>query len=138
MKQYHVPQFITVEDKVIGGILTIKQFLFLAGGAGAIALLRAVLDFYLFVPLATLVGGLAASLAFLKISEVPFPTIVKNAMMYGIRPRLYVWKKQPPQKIKKAGPVQTAEPEIRAIPKLSESKLQDLAWSLDVKEKYRE
>ncbi len=99
-----------------------------------IALFRALLDFYAFVPLAALVGGLAAALAFLKIQEVPFPTIVKNAMMYGMRPRLYVWKKQTPQKSKKTAPPGTpAEQQIRTIPKLSESKLQDLAWSLDIK-----
>jgi hypothetical protein len=31
--RYQVPQFIDVEDKVIGP-LTIKQFIYLAGGAG--------------------------------------------------------------------------------------------------------
>jgi hypothetical protein len=50
MKQFHVPQFIEVEDKIFGP-LTLKQFLYVIGGAGIVfimyAFLRNFLPFFL-------------------------------------------------------------------------------------------
>lgn len=137
MKQYQVPQFITVEDKVIGP-LTIKQFLYVGGGAILIFCARLFLAPFLFFPIAFVVGAAAAALAFLKINEQPFPVIVKNVILYTLHPRLYTWQKQPPpkppaQKQKAVSP----ESNIKILPKLSESKLSDLSWSLDIKEKTR-
>ena len=134
MRQYQVPQFITVEDKVIGP-LTIKQFLFLLGGGAIIFLGRTFLVSFLFFPFALIIGTAAGALAFLKINERPFPMIVKNALLYFLRPRLYVWKKT---EVRPKSPEQkkAATPEIRTIPRLTESKLTDLAWSLDVKSKH--
>lgn len=138
MQQFQVPQFITVEDKVIGPF-TIKQFLYIAAGGLLILGARAFLQPLLFWPLGILVGSLAASLAFLKINEQPFPTILKNAAFYLLRPRLYVWKKEALPK-RAAGEYVTAKPEalIKKIPTLSESKLSDLAWSLDIKERIKD
>lgn len=138
MRQFQVPQFITIEDKVIGGILTIKQFLYLAGGAGIIFLARLLFQPFIWVPLGIAVGALAAGLAFVKINEQPLPTIAKNMIAYWLRPRLYVWKKAAPPKrapIKEA--LERRASPIASIPKLSQSKLSDLAWSLDIKEKFR-
>jgi hypothetical protein len=87
---------------------------------------------------AALVGGLAGALAFLKVNEQPFPNILKNAIMYLIRPRLYIWKKEAPHRAAKAQEIKKPETTILAIPKLSQSKLTDLAWSLDIEKKLRE
>lgn len=138
MNQFQVPQFITVEDKVIGPF-TIKQFLYIAAGGLLILGARAFLQPLLFWPLGVLVGSLAASLAFLKINEQPFPTILKNAAFYLLRPRLYVWKKEPMKKMPPPGEgTKKEEPLVKRIPTLSESKLSDLAWSLDIKHQQRE
>ncbi len=137
MKQFQVPQFITIEDKAIGGILTVKQFLFVGGGIGLIVLLRFFLPRLLFFPAAVVLGALAASLAFLKISERPFTTIVKNMIIYLARPRLYIWRQRTAQK-KSAAQKPAQETVVKTIPKLSSSKLSDLSWSLDVKERNRE
>ena len=131
MKQYQVPQFILVEDKVFGP-LTIKQALYLGAGAVIIGLAYAFLRRFLFVPIAIIFGGLAASLAFLKINDQPFPKILKNALLYVLKPRLYIWKKEQIQKTKPEGEKHPAVT-IKNVPKLSESKLSDLAWSLDIK-----
>ena len=136
MRQYQVPQFITVEDKVFGPF-TIKQFLYLAGGGLLIVGAYSFLAPFLFWPVAALVGGLAASLAFLKINEQPFPKILKNMVFYLLRPRLYVWKKEVRPKFQET-PVSSARPPVINIPKISQSKLADLAWSLDVKSKIKD
>lgn len=137
MKQFQVPQFITIEDKVIGPF-TIKQFLYLAAGGGVALAAYAFLQTFLFFLVTALAGTLAGSLAFLKVNEQPFPVILKNAMVYMIRPRLYIWRKEEPKKAKRKEDIKKPETTVAAIPKLSASKLTDLAWSLDIKERLRE
>ena len=138
MRQYQVPQFITIEDKVIGNVLTIKQFLYLAGGAGIIALLRLALQPFLLVPLAIAIGAVAAALAFLKINDQPVPRVIKNMAFFALRPRLFVWKHAaPPKRAPLKDAIDKSQTPAIAIPKLSQSKLSDLAWSLDIKEKLR-
>lgn len=138
MKQYQVPQFITVEDKVIGP-LTIRQFLYVAAGAIIIGIAYKFLLPFLFIPIAIVVGSLAGGLAFLKINEQPFPIVLKNALLYLSRPRLYTWKQEAPKKSSRAEPAKKTDiPEIKNIPKLSQSKLTDLAWSLDISERIKD
>ncbi len=133
MRQFQVPQFITVEDKVIGPF-TIKQFLYVGSGTLLIVLAYIFLRPFLFWPVALGIGSLAAGLAFLKVNGRPLPVIFMNAFFYLIRPRLYVWKQG-----EAAGPrapeevIKKPEVLVKKIPKLSESKLSDLAWSLDIK-----
>lgn len=136
MKQFQVPQFITVEDKVIGPF-TLKQFLYLAGGGGLILAAYMFLQSILFFLTAALIGSLAGALAFLKVNEQPFPIMLKNAILYLIRPRLYIWKKEEVKRVS-APAEKKPQPAITAIPKLSASKLTDLAWSLDIEKKIRE
>lgn len=139
MRQYHVPQFIMIEDRVIGPF-TIKQALYIGGGAILIFAAWTFLEFFIFLPLAALVGSFVGSLAFLKINGQSFPLILKNAVFYVLRPRLYTWQKRTAiEKPKLAAPQAGAEEiKIKTIPKLEESRLSDLAWSLDVKEKTKE
>ncbi|MBI3442564.1 MAG: PrgI family protein [Candidatus Sungbacteria bacterium] len=138
MKQYQVPQFITIEDKVIGP-LTLKQFGFLGAGGVLIFVLHALLVPFLFYPIAGVVGGLAAALAFLKIQQQPFPTVIRRAFLFFIRPRLYLWKKEEikPPTGAAVDPTQK-EAAVASIPKMSASKLSDLAWSLDIQGRMRE
>lgn len=137
MQQFQVPQFITVEDKVIGPF-TIKQFLYVAAGALLIIGMYLTLESFLFFPLAILIGSLASSLAFLKINEQPLPAVIKNALFYFLRPRLYIWKKEIPRAEKPQEKAKKEEAVVSRIPTLSESKLSDLAWSLDIKERIKE
>lgn len=138
MRQYQVPQFITVEDKVIGPF-TIKQSLYLGAGALFITLIRQILQPFLFWPIAILIAAFAAALAFLKINEQPFPAILKNSFFFLIHPRMFMWKREPSRvRAEKQTATPKKETVIRAIPKLSESKLTDLAWSLDIKSRREE
>lgn len=135
MRQYQVPQFITVEDKVLGP-LTVKQSLYIGGGVVIMIGAWMIFETYLFRPIAFLVGAFAAALAFLKINGRPFPTIFKSAILFYVKPHLYIWKKEKAktQKFKKPE-AKKEEIMVKKIPKLSTSKLSDLAWSLDIQEK---
>lgn len=128
---YDVPQFIEVEDKIFGP-LTFKQFLYLAGGAGVSYLAWILIPPFFAMLLVVLFGGLALALAFYKVNDQPFITMVENAFRYLLEPKLYVWKKEEPKQKKQAGKAEIPTPSY--VPKLSESKLRDLSWGLDVQE----
>lgn len=136
MQQFQVPQFITVEDKIIGPF-TLKQFAFIGSGALLILFLGTIFQGFVFYVLMVFVGSLATSLAFLKINEQSLPLIIKNAFFYFIHPRLYIWKQEVAKKQSPKEAVKTPTVGITSMPKLSVSKLSDLAWSLDLKDKIR-
>ena len=136
MRQFQVPQFITVEDRVLGP-LTAKQALFLAGGLGLVILAHYLLVFILFIPVAAVVAGLSISLAFIRINEQPLWVVLRHGLFFFIRPRLFVWKQQRDKREEKKAAASPKETTVRVTPKLSESKLSDLAWSLNIKEGVR-
>lgn len=130
--QFQVPQFIEVEDKIFGP-LTLKQFVYLAGGAGIAFALYTLLPLFLTILIGGPIVGLAVALAFYRVNNRPFIEVVEAAVSYFFSRRLYVWKKE--ERASPAAPIApTVEGEGQIIPKLSESKLKDLAWSLDIKE----
>ncbi|MBI4080004.1 PrgI family protein [Candidatus Kaiserbacteria bacterium] len=136
--QFQVPQFIEVEDKIFGP-LTFKQFVYVGGGLGAAYLLWRVLPIYLAGPLILGVGGLAAALAFMQWNGRPFILALENGFYYLIKSKLYLWSNEDQGKRQKAKgksepEAQQPKPEVY-IPKLAESKLHELAWSLDIKER---
>lgn len=129
--QYQVPQFIEIEDKVIGP-LTFKQFVYVLGGGGISFALYVWLPFLLALPLIGLALGTAATFAFYKVNNKPFVYILESALKYVIGSKLYIWKKE--TKKPKAKEEENIASETLYVPTLSESKLNDIAWSLDVHE----
>jgi len=136
MKQFQVPQFITIEDKIFGPF-TFKQFLFLGGGAFLVVMAYVFLETFLLIIVSIPIAALALSLAFLKINEQPFPLTLLNAIKFFLKPRLYLWKQIKEKRPLKPSEEKKEETFVKNIPKLSESKLIDLAWSLDIQEKMR-
>ncbi len=130
--RYQVPQFIEVEDKIFGP-LTLKQFIYLTGGVGLSFLLWRLLPFFFAVLVIIPVMALSLGLAFYKVNNRPLLSTIEYAVNYFLGNKLYLWetKKATPKKAKE---VRTQTNEVIRVPKLSESKLKDLAWSLDIKE----
>jgi len=133
--QFQVPQFIEVEDKIFGP-LTFKQFIYVGGGLGAAYIVWRVLPVYFAAPLIAAIGGLAAGLAFFQFNGRPFIIGLENAFFFFIRGKLYLWnntrKKESSAPI--AGKVAPGNAQTY-VPKLAESKLHELSWSLDIKER---
>lgn len=138
MQRFQVPQFITVEDRIIGP-LTVKQFLYLLGAAAAIILGWVFLHFVLFFLAALPAAALFAALAFVKVNGRPLPVVLFAAINYYLKPRIYLWRPTPPPS--RAPPVlPSATPEPSPFPlnpKLTARKLDELAWSLDIQEHTR-
>jgi hypothetical protein len=128
---FQVPQFIDIEDKIFGP-LTLKQFLYIAGSAGLAFIVYVILPLWLaIIPIGAIIAfGLA--LTFYQVNNQPFIEFVQSVLTYSINSKMYIWKKSSPEKKKKI----EAKPETETkVPKLSASRLKDLSWSLDVKEK---
>lgn len=96
--RFEVPQFIEVEDKIVGP-LTWKQFVYLAGGAGSIVIFYLLLPFFFFVIIGIPLGALAGFLAFHKVNNRPFSIFLESLISYFSRSKLYLWRKEEEQSI---------------------------------------
>lgn len=134
--RFQVPQFIEVEDKIFGP-LTLKQFIYLAGGAGLSFVFYRILGSIVlaFLPIA-IIMTFSGLLAFFKINNKPFIFVVEAAFKYFWGSKLYIWKKQARTVQKDAVKEEDDARGLASImvPKISDSKLKDLTWSLDIKE----
>ena len=94
--RFEIPQFIDVEDKIIGP-LSWKQFVYVAGGSGAVFMMFLFMPFFLFLVFAVPIAALAGSLAFYKYNNRPLSFLLESIMQYFSGSRLYLWKKRVPK-----------------------------------------
>lgn len=129
--KFQVPQFIEVEDKIFGP-LTIKQFIYLAGGGGLSFIIYTYvgkLSFILAIIFIIPVVALSLALTFYRVNNRAFIAIIESAFKYLLSNKLYIWKKRDRAPKHKETPTETTS---LYVPKLSDSKLKDLTWSLDI------
>jgi hypothetical protein len=89
---FNVPQFIDIEDKIVGP-LTAKQLGWLAMGAVILFVLWTYLDFQAFIIAAIIVGGIFGALAFYRPFGQPLIQFIFSTVLFTSRPKLYVWKR---------------------------------------------
>lgn len=131
--RFQVPQFIDVEDKIFGP-LTLKQFIYLAGGAAVGVVGVLFLGTFLGLLVASPIVILALALAFYKVNNRPFVNTLESAFRYSLKDKLYIWSKKEP----KEGSAEKSQNEKYSslvVPNLSGNKLKNLSWELDVKKK---
>lgn len=128
--RFQVPQYIEVEDKLFGS-LTFKQFVYLAGSGGIVvatfSFFPKIIAFIISAPVVVL--GLA--LAFYKVNNRPFILTLESFTRYITKGKLYIWRKDEKKVIKKSGAEE--ENPMVYVPRLSNSKLKDMSWTLGVK-----
>jgi hypothetical protein len=136
--RFQVPQFIEVEDKIFGP-LTLKQFIYLAGGGGLSFLVYVFLNSVTLaiVPI-IIIMAISAAFAFYRVptNGKRFVEVVEDGFKYYTGGKLYIWRKAEKQR------PQTTTTAIKdaknyasiMVPKISDSRLKDLSWSLDIKE----
>ena len=129
--RYQVPQFIEFESKIIGE-LTVKQFVYLLGGIGGTYILYKIFGMFPGIIFMFILWVLSGSLAFVKVNNKPFIDVLAAGFSYMIKSKLYIWKKidKPVTVEDKIDDKSTTNSFL--APSLSQSKLKDLAWSLDV------
>jgi len=130
--QFRVPQFIDIEDKIFGPF-TFKQFAYLLGGLGAGFIIFRLIPY----------GGLAIIfsappvvlgllLAFYKPNNKPFANMLEAWGRYTITKKLYLWQKVEPERKILAEKKEEEKDDERLVPKITESKLKEISWGLDV------
>ena len=152
LMQYQVPQFIDVEDKIFGPF-TFKQFIYMIGGIALSYVLYRFIPSLIFsaIPI-IIVLTFSAALAFYRVNNRPFINVLESAFRYSVGSKLYLWKKDDKKQaaeIAKQMKAKATEAEkgkgtaggqaqqyaSLTVPKVSQSKLKDLAWNLDIQER---
>ena len=115
MKQYQVPQFIDIEDKILG-FLTMRQFFTMLIPLASAFIFYFLFDLWLaiilFIPV--LIG--AAVFAFIRPNGMKFSKLFKSFLSFAFKPRLYVWKQMETiEKIDTAKLMATAKEEYEGL-----------------------
>lgn len=129
--QYQVPQFVDLEDRIIGP-LTLKQFLYLAFAGAFIFAFWFLLNFYVWIIVSVPIAASASAFAFLKINDRPFVYFFLSFVRYFSKPKIYVFSAMPQEAPEK--PVHKEKIEIPQMQekRLTASKLKELALNLDI------
>ena len=133
MQQYVVPQFIDVEDKIIGPITT-RQFLILLVG-GLLIFLEYKLSFTIisFAVKAFFTVVLVGGIAFVKFNGMPMHYFLLNIAQNLFRPKIRVWQRTSETvKVSDADDaLVSSAPVVAAHSSLSQSRLQHLTLMID-------
>ncbi len=90
--RYQIPQFIDVEDKVIGPI-TVRQFIIMLVVGLLIFITYKLADFALFAVLGLTEFALGGTIAFLRVNGQPFHFFLLNLLETWRKPRRRIWNK---------------------------------------------
>jgi hypothetical protein len=135
--QFHIPQFIDIEDKIFGPF-TFKQFVYLLGGAGTLFITWTLFGQVLGIIIGGPIAGIALLLAFKSVNGRPFSVVLEAGAKYFMGNKLYLWKKEEELE----GSMQETvfrstedEQPNSALPRISGGKLSDISWNLDIRNK---
>jgi hypothetical protein len=87
-----VPQFIERKPKIVGP-LNITQVFYTGVGVVIAVYLYYAQSFLVFIVGSALSIGGGLLLSFHKIKGIPLPTIIKNAILFRLSSKIYLWKK---------------------------------------------
>ena len=90
MQQFVVPQFIDVEDKIIGPV-TVRQFIIMLFGFMLIALCYKIFDFSAFLFFGLIIFAVSGIISFTRINGMAFHFFILNFIQTSKRPSLRVW-----------------------------------------------
>ncbi|MFA5994413.1 MAG: PrgI family protein [Parcubacteria group bacterium] len=94
---FNIPQFIDIEDKIVGP-LTAKQLGWLAAGAVLALLAWSMLDLATFVVVAIFIAIIFGGIAFYRPNGQPLTSLIGSIFTFSMKPKLYIWKRIPDKK----------------------------------------
>lgn len=128
--QFRVPQFIDIEDKILGP-LTWKQFAYSLGAAGITYIsFRFTGSKFVGLLIAAPFVALFMSLAFVKINNQSFVDILEHAFDFFSKSRLYTWQRS--EKVDVKAEVVVTKKENDLMKNYTKKSLTDIAKDLDV------
>jgi hypothetical protein len=92
MALFNVPQFIDIEDKLVGP-LTAKQLGWLAIGGVIFLILWGTLDTSTLIVTGVIDAAVFGALAFYRPYNQPLFNFLLSSVYFGFRPRVYVWRR---------------------------------------------
>lgn len=126
---FNVPQFIDIEDKIVGP-LTAKQLGWFALGGVILLVLYNLLDTSAFAIACVIVGLIFGALAFYRPYNVSLISFIGSSISFVFRPRLYIWKRTSEGKalVKKISEKTKATIKKK---KINRQKIEDISKMLD-------
>ncbi|MDD5626719.1 MAG: PrgI family protein [Patescibacteria group bacterium] len=91
--QATVPQFIDIEDKVVGP-LTIKQFLYFLAAAAVELIYWFFFDLSLFIVITIPTLAITSAFAFIKVNDRPFIYFVLAVFGFYLKPPIRIWRRE--------------------------------------------
>lgn len=126
-----VPQYLDIEDKIVGP-LSLKQFLYLLLGGGFLFVLYNTLNFPIFILIALPVAFFILLLVFYKIGNQKFSQFVGSFLTFISKPNIYAWKKLSPKKPGEE-PVPKIIKKVEPFKKPPEDELEEIEWRIEIK-----
>ena len=136
MQQFTVPQFIDVEDKIIGPI-TARQFIIMFLGFILMAVCYKFFDFSLFIGSSVAIFAISGMFAFFKINGMPFHFFVLNFIQTSKKPKKRVWINKGENVIKESAKKTVKEYAPILKKHINASRLSELALIVDTSGVYR-
>jgi len=127
--QYSVPQFIDVEDKIVGPF-TAKQTLYLIIGGGILLLVFSFFEFMFFIFAFVIVVPLTLAFAFWKPKGFTVARWLSNGINFTTTSHLYVWRREPDLVMFKQTQKKAAS-NLAPAKNISRSRIRELSWLLD-------
>lgn len=134
--QFQVPQFLDIEDKIIGP-LSLRQFIYLLIGGGILFFLYNLLKLPVFILVAIPIALFTFLLAFYKTGNQSFGQFVLSVIGYITKPSIYTWKKsaytkteQEEKALEETSAKIIKKTEKKIAPK--KSGLEDLSWKIEI------
>lgn len=127
--QYSVPQFIDVEDKVVGPF-TGKQALFMVIGFGILIVAFTFFQFSFFMIIALPTIIMTLLFAFWKPKGYTVSRWITNIINFSTTPHLYIWRREPESRMFKLTQKKKNNEDIEET-KVSKNRIKELAWLLD-------
>ena len=130
-KKFLVPQYIEMEDKIVGP-LSMSQFLYCLTGGILCYIFYTLFDKILAYPLIVIFGGFFFAMAFGRFNERPLPKVLEALLLYFLKPKERIW-------LKKEAVLEKSEKPKQALPKTTPtSKLSPSAKKEKLKNFFKE
>lgn len=127
---FNVPQYIDIEDKIVGP-LTAKQLGWLTGGGIILLILWQFLDTQAFFIAAVIVGLASSAFAFYRPYNQTLIVFIIFSVAYVFRPRLYIWHRIS-EKMKPIEKLKEKDKKAPGRKKLKQEQLKEISDILDM------
>ncbi len=131
--RFEVPQFIEIEDKIIGQF-TWKQFVYICGGAGVVVVTYLAGGIFFFILLGLPAAGIAFLLAFYPVNNRPFSIFLESVISFYKSNKVYYWRKEKENIYSAENHISVPQETQKSIPSLDRSKggINSLARQLEL------